>query len=206
MSILSKLKQWARATVRDALDGEPAERSVGGARLASLGRIVEQAKAAIGLCGAGLRRVAALADEMAARQIDLQNNAERALAAGDEPEARKLLSARIRLTERLNHLQRIRGQALRINQELFDELTSLQDRLARARSAAQAHVNGPTPKELEQIARAELLIEQLVLAQQQADQLANADELDMPAEQLAELIDAAIHAARQHSTGRADSV
>jgi len=162
-----------------------------------LADIVYRCRVAIAICGVELGRLGRRADELAANQAEWQLLAEQALAAGDESEASRLLTTRVQVTDRLNRLHRARDAATRANQELFDLMTELADRLSIVRSAPPPRFEPPSPADRHQAAQAEQAIERVRLAQSEAAKLADGiDPLLTPA-QLAELVSAALAAARK---------
>jgi hypothetical protein len=189
MSVLSRLK----GLTKPGRTADPPGRG------AVLDDIVQRCRSAIAICGGELGRLAGRVDELAATQAEWQRRAEQALAAGDEPEARRLLADRIQLTERLNRLHRARQVATRANQELFDRMTALSDRLAVIRSVPQTQCEPANSAEREQVARAEQAIDRVWVTQAEAAKLGDGLDPPLGQSQLAELVNTALAAARKMS-------
>lgn len=133
MSILERLQRLAQANLNWLLDRADPPGHELDQRAGELSAAIDECKAEMGTHGAALRRLEIEFEQALARHGSLQEQAESAVAAGDDDLARRLLAERIPLTERLYELQpQVEGER-RTADELRASLAALEDQLRGVR-------------------------------------------------------------------------
>jgi len=134
MSILARIGRIARANINWLLDkAEPPEQELQ-AKIDELTEAVQDCKAAAGTYGATFRRLEAEAAGLATRQQELHTQAEQAVRGGDDDTARRLLSEKVSVTQRLAGLKPGLDQGRQTFESLRENLVRLQDQLSQARN------------------------------------------------------------------------
>lgn len=146
MSILNRIRRIAQANMNWLLDKVEVPEKELEAKIKELQDTIQQGRESAASYGAMFRR---LENEQAAfekQQGDLVRQAEQALKAGDEDTARKALTEKIKIAERITQIapgiingrdtfEKLRGNLVRLQQQLKGAKLKLRDLQARKRSA-----------------------------------------------------------------------
>jgi phage shock protein A len=134
MSILARVGRIAKANINWLLDkAEPPEQELQ-AKIAELTAAIQECKVAAATYGATFRKLQQEVGQLSASQSQLQSQAEQALRSGDEDTARRLLSQKLSITQRLTNLAPGVQQGREVFDRLRDNLARLGDQLIQARA------------------------------------------------------------------------
>lgn len=133
MSIFERIQRIARANINWLLDKAESPAQELEAKIQELEEAINEGREAGAVYGATFRRMERQAAAMKAESADWQAKAERAVAAGDDELARRSLSERVRLAERVARLEPGIEQGKKTYAQLRDNLVKLQDQLKSAK-------------------------------------------------------------------------
>ena len=133
MSIFDRIRRITKANVHRLLDqAEPPEQELQ-EQIEELTGTIQEGKAAAATYGATFRRMEKEADQFTRQQADLLAGAEAAVRTGDEASARKLLTEKVHVAERLGRLRPGLDEGRKTYDSLRASLARLQDNLRDAR-------------------------------------------------------------------------
>lgn len=156
MSIFDRMRRITKANLNWFLDKvEPAEQELE-SKIKELAETVQEGRESAASYGATFKRMQRELDQLKQQQSDLKAQAEKALKAGDEATARKALTAKVKLSERISQLQPgvehgsrtydlLRDNIVRLQEQLKAAKVKLQDlrarkRVAEAQNAFEQHL------------------------------------------------------------------
>ncbi len=146
MSILDRIQRIAKANINWLLDkAEPAEQELE-SRIKELEETILEGRESAASYGATFKRLEREMEQLKDQQGQLKTNAENALKAGDEESARKAISEKVKLEERITQMlpgvekgrstyEMLRENIIMLQQQLKDTKLKLQDLAARKRVA-----------------------------------------------------------------------
>ena len=157
MSILDRMRRITKANINWLLDKvEPAEQELE-SKIKELEETVQEGRESAASYGATFKRMQRELDQLKGRQSDLKAEAERALKAGDEGTARKALTEKVKLSERISQIQpgvehgsktyeMLRDNIVKLQEQLKASKLKLQDlrarqRVAEAQNAFEQHLD-----------------------------------------------------------------
>ena len=157
MSILDRMRRITKANFNWLLDKvEPAEQELE-SKIKELEETVQEGRESAASYGATFKRLQRELDQLKQQQSDLKTKAERALKVGDEGTARKALTEKVKLSERISQIQpgvehgsktyeMLRGNIVKLQQQLKAAKLKLQDlrarqRVAEAQNAFEQHLD-----------------------------------------------------------------
>ena len=137
MSILDRMRRITKANINWLLDKvEPAEQELE-SKIKELEETVLEGRESAASYGATFKRMQRELEQLKQRQNDLKAEAERALKAGDEGTARKALTERVRLAERISQIQPGVEHGSKTYEILRDNIVKLQEQLKAAKLKLQ---------------------------------------------------------------------
>lgn len=137
MSIFDRIRRITKANVNWLLDKvEPAEQELE-SRIKELEETIQQGRESAALYGATFRRLEGELDQLRSRQTQLSKEAETSLNAGDEGAARRNLTEKIKLNERIAQLEPGILQGRKTYEQLRANICGLQEQLKSARLKMQ---------------------------------------------------------------------
>lgn len=137
MSILDRMRRITKANINWLLDKvEPAEQELE-SKIKELEETVQEGRESAASYGATFKRMQRELDQLKGRQSDLKAEAERALKAGDEGTARKALTEKVKLSERISQIQPGVEHGSRTYEMLRDNIVKLQEQLKAAKLKLQ---------------------------------------------------------------------
>ncbi len=156
MSIFDRMRRITKANLNWLLDKvEPAEQELE-SKIKELAETVQEGRESAASYGATFKRMQRELDLLEQQQSDLKAQAETALKAGDEATARKALTAKVKLSERIGQLQPgvehgsktyaiLRDNIVKLQEQLKAAKVKLQDlrarkRVAEAQNAFEQHL------------------------------------------------------------------
>ena len=146
MSILDRMRRITKANINWLLDKvEPAEQELE-SKIKELEETVLEGRESAASYGATFKRMQRELEQLKRQQGDLKTEAERALKAGDEGIARKALTEKVKLAERISQIQHgvehgsktydiLRNNIVKLQEQLKAAKLKLQDLRARKRVA-----------------------------------------------------------------------
>ncbi|MHC4297790.1 MAG: PspA/IM30 family protein [Planctomycetota bacterium] len=137
MSIFDRMRRITKANLNWLLDKvEPAEQELE-SKIKELAETVQEGRESAASYGATFKRMQRELDQLKQQQSDLKAQAEKALKAGDEATARKALTAKVKLAERISQLQPGVEHGSRTYDILRDNIVKLQEQLKAAKVKLQ---------------------------------------------------------------------
>jgi len=115
---------------------EPAEQELE-SRIKELEETVQEGRESAASYGATFKRLERELEQLKSRQSDLKAEAERALKAGDEDTARKALTEKVKLSERIGQIRPGVEHGSKTYDILRDNIVKLQEQLKAARVKLQ---------------------------------------------------------------------
>lgn len=157
MSILDRMRRITKANINWLLDKvEPVEQELE-SKIKELEETVQEGRASAASYGATFKRMQRELEQLKRQQSDLKAEAERALKAGDEDTARKALTEKVKLSERIGQIQPgvehgsktyeiLRNNIVKLQEQLKAAKLKLQDlrarkRVAEAQNAFEQHLD-----------------------------------------------------------------
>jgi phage shock protein A len=151
------MRRITKANITWLLDKvEPAEQELE-SKIKELEETVQEGRESAASYGATFKRMQRELDQLKGRQSDLKAEAERALKAGDEGTARKALTEKVKLSERISQIQpgvehgsktyeMLRDNIVKLQEQLKASKLKLQDlrarqRVAEAQNAFEQHLD-----------------------------------------------------------------
>ena len=129
MSILDRMRRITKANINWLLDKvEPAEQELE-SKIKELEETVQEGRESAASYGATFKRMQRELNQLKGRQSDLKAEAERALKAGDEGTARKALTEKVKLSERISQIQPGVEHGSKTYEILRDNIVKLQEQL-----------------------------------------------------------------------------
>jgi len=137
MSILDRMRRITKANINWLLDKvEPAEQELE-SKIKELEETVLEGRESAASYGATFKRMQRELEQLKAQQGDLKTEAERALKAGDEGIARKALTEKVKLAERISQIQPGVEHGSKTYDILRDNIVKLQEQLKAAKVKLQ---------------------------------------------------------------------
>ncbi len=137
MSIFDRIRRIVKANMNLLLDKvEVAEQELD-SRIKELEETIHEGRESAASYGATFKRLEHEAQQLGQKQQDLASEAEKALSAGDEAMARKVLSEKIKLSERIAQIVPGIEQGRRTFEMLRDNIIKLQEQLKAAKLKLQ---------------------------------------------------------------------
>jgi len=133
MSILERLRRLARANINDLLDRAEAPESALKQKIRDLEGAVDEAKQALGAFAATFKKTEREQEQCKRLRDEWQHKAEAALKADDESLARRALSERLSLEERITSMDPAIARSRAIFDELKENIVQLKDQLRNTR-------------------------------------------------------------------------
>jgi phage shock protein A len=131
------MRRITKANLNWLLDKvEPAEQELE-SKIKELAETVQEGRESAASYGATFKRMQRELDQLKQQQSDLKAQAEKALKAGDEATARKALTAKVKLAERISQLQPGVEHGSRTYDILRDNIVKLQEQLKAAKVKLQ---------------------------------------------------------------------
>jgi phage shock protein A len=157
MSILDRMRRITKANINWLLDKvEPAEQELE-SKIKELEETVQEGRESAASYGATFKRLQRELEQFKRQQSDLKAEAERALKVDDEDTARKVLTEKIKLSERISQIQPgvehgsktydlLRDNIVKLQEQLKAAKVKLQDlrarkRVAEAQNAFEQHLD-----------------------------------------------------------------
>ena len=146
MSILGRIRRIAKANMNWLLDKVELPEKELESKIKELEETIEQGRESAASYGAMFRRLENEQDTLKKQQDDLVIKAEQALKAGDEETAKKVLTEKVKIAERIKQIEpgiihgrdtfeKLRENLLRLQTQLKDAKLKLRDLQARKHSA-----------------------------------------------------------------------
>lgn len=133
MSIFDRIQRIAKANINWLLDkAEPAEQELA-AKMKEIEEAILEGRESAATYGATFRRLETQMGQLTEQQADLTKQAENALKMGDEAAARKALSEKVQLAERIAQMKPGLDRGKVTYQMLRDNLVKLQEQLKAAK-------------------------------------------------------------------------
>ncbi|MBL7188791.1 MAG: PspA/IM30 family protein [Phycisphaerae bacterium] len=137
MSILDRMRRITKANINWLLDKvEPAEQELE-SKIKELEETVQEGRESAASYGATFKRLQRELEQLKRQQNDLKAEAERALKAGDEGTARKALTEKVKLAERISQIQPGVEHGSKTYEILRDNIVKLQEQLKAAKLKLQ---------------------------------------------------------------------
>jgi phage shock protein A len=137
MSILDRMRRITKANINWLLDKvEPAEQELE-SKIKELEETVQEGRESAASYGATFKRLQRELEQFKRQQSDLKAEAERALKVGDEDTARKVLTEKIKLSERISQIQPGVEHGSKTYDLLRDNIVKLQEQLKAAKVKLQ---------------------------------------------------------------------
>ena len=137
MSILDRMRRITKANINWLLDKvEPAEQELE-SKIKELEETVLEGRESAASYGATFKRMQRELEQLERQQNDLKAEAERALKAGDEGIARKALTEKVKLAERISQIQPGVEHGSKTYDILRDNIAKLQEQLKAAKLKLQ---------------------------------------------------------------------
>jgi len=137
MSILDRMRRITKANINWFLDKvEPAEQELE-SKIKELEETVQEGRESAASYGATFKRLQRELEQLERQQGDLKAKAETALKAGDEPAARKALTEKVKLSERISQIQPGVERGSKTYDVLRDNIVKLQEQLRAAKVKLQ---------------------------------------------------------------------
>ena len=146
MSILDRIRRIAKANMNWLLDKVDVPEKELESKIKELEDTIEQGRESAASYGAMFRRLENEQETLKKQQADLVKQAEQALNSGDEQTARKALTEKVKIAERIKQIEpgiihgrdtfeKLRENLVRLKNQLKDAKLKLRDLQARKRSA-----------------------------------------------------------------------
>ena len=137
MSILDRMRRITKANINWLLDKvEPPEKELE-SKIKELEETMQEGRESAASYGATFKRLQRELEQLERQQGDLKGKAERALKAGDEDTARKALTEKVKLAERISQIRPGVEHGSRTYDVLRDNIVKLQEQLKAARVKLQ---------------------------------------------------------------------
>lgn len=137
MSILDRMRRITKANINWFLDKvEPAEQELE-SKIKELEETVQEGRESAASYGATFKRLQRELEQLERQQGDLKAKAETALKAGDEAAARKALTEKVKLSERISQIQPGVEHGSKTYNILRDNIVKLQEQLKAAKVKLQ---------------------------------------------------------------------
>ena len=137
MSILDRMRRITKANINWFLDKvEPAEQELE-SKIKELEETVQEGRESAASYGATFKRLQRELEQLERQQGDLKAKAETAIKAGDEAAARKALTEKVKLSERISQIQPGVEHGSKTYNILRDNIVKLQEQLKAAKVKLQ---------------------------------------------------------------------
>lgn len=134
MAILERIRRIARGNITQWLNQVETPEAEVEEKIHELEGTSVEAKNALASFAVTYKRLEKQLQEYAASQADLQGRAETAMGAGDETSARRFLTERMKVEERLRQLEPVLESRRATYNELKEHLVEIHDQLSQARA------------------------------------------------------------------------
>ena len=137
MSILDRMRRITKANINWLLDKvEPPAKELE-SKIKELAETVQEGRESAASYGATFKRLQRELEQLELQQSDLRAKAERALKAGDEDTARKALTEKVKLAERISQIRPGVEHGSKTYDILRDNIVKLQEQLKAAKVKLQ---------------------------------------------------------------------
>ncbi|MCF7958917.1 MAG: PspA/IM30 family protein [Phycisphaerae bacterium] len=137
MELFDRIQRIAKANINWFLDKVESPEQELESKIREMEEIIQQGRGSVAIYGANYKRLERQRDELLGKQQTLIVQAEQLLKAGDEPGARKALTEKVKLTERMTQIEPGIEKGRATYGQLRDNLIKLQDQLKTAKLRLQ---------------------------------------------------------------------
>ncbi len=133
MELFDRIQRIAKANINWFLDKVESPEQELESKVREMEDIIQQGRGSVAIYGANYKRLEKQKTDLLAKQQTLTAQAEQMLKAGDEPAARKALTDKVKLTERIGQIEPGIEKGRATYGQLRDNMIKLQDQLKTAK-------------------------------------------------------------------------